>query len=74
VWRRIQAYNTPFFAAGLYPTITWAYYLSLGMALSALFGLGLFLGHISPGNLILYGFRTVVAGLASILISFLLGE
>ena len=64
----------PFFAAGLFPVITWVYYTSLGMALLALFSLGLFLGHISRGNLILYGVRTVVAGLVSILISFLLGK
>ena len=64
----------PFFAAGLFPAITWVYYTSLGMALLALFSLGLFLGHISRGNLILYGVRTVVAGLVSILISFLLGK
>ena len=44
------------------------------MALLTLFSLGLFLGHISRGNLILYGVRTVVAGLVSILISFLLGK
>jgi predicted membrane protein (TIGR00267 family) len=64
----------PFFAAGLFPAITWAYYFSLGMALLTLFSLGLFLGHISRGNLIFYGIRTVIAGLVSILISFLLGE
>ncbi len=64
----------PFFAAGLFPAITWVYYTSLGMALLTLFSLGLFLGHISRGNLILYGVRTVVAGLISILISFLLGK
>jgi predicted membrane protein (TIGR00267 family) len=64
----------PFFVAGLFPAVTWAYYTSLGMALLALFGLGLFLGRISNGNLILNGLRTVVAGVLSILISFLLGE
>jgi predicted membrane protein (TIGR00267 family) len=64
----------PFFAVGLFPAITWAYYTSLGMALLTLFGLGLFLGYISRGNMILYGVRTVIAGVASILISFLLGE
>jgi predicted membrane protein (TIGR00267 family) len=63
----------PFFTVGLFPAITWAYYVSLGMALATLFGLGLFLGHICRGNLILYGAKTVVAGVASILISFLLG-
>jgi len=64
----------PFFVAGLFPAITWVYYTSLGVALLTLFGLGLFLGHVSRGNLIFYGVRTVVAGLISILISFLLGE
>jgi predicted membrane protein (TIGR00267 family) len=64
----------PFFAVGLFPAVTWAYYTSLGMALLALFSLGLFLGRISHGNLILNGLRTVVAGVLSILISFLLGE
>jgi len=64
----------PFFAAGLFPAVIWVYYTSLGMALLALFGLGLFLGRISRGNLILYGLRTVVAGVLSILINFLLGE
>ncbi len=63
----------PFFAAELFPAITWTYYTSLGMALLALFSLGLFLGHISRGNLILYGLRTIVAGLVSIGISYLLG-
>ena len=64
----------PFFSAGLFPAITWAYYTSLGIALLTLFGLGLFLGYISRGNLILYGIKTVIAGVVSILISFLLGE
>jgi predicted membrane protein (TIGR00267 family) len=64
----------PFFAAGLFPAVTWIYYTSLGMALLALFSLGLFLARISHGNLILSGLRTVVAGVLSILISFLLGE
>ena len=65
---------TPFFVVGIFSTIIWAYYASLGMALLTLFGLGLFLGRISRENLILYGLKTVVAGVISILISFLLGE
>jgi len=65
---------TPFFVTGLFPTVTWVYYTSLGIALLTLFSLGLFLGHISRGNLILSGLRTVVAGLLSILVSFVLGE
>ena len=65
---------TPFFFSGVFPTITWAYYSSLGLALLTLFALGLFLGHISKDNILLYGLKTIVAGIASILISFLLGE
>jgi predicted membrane protein (TIGR00267 family) len=64
----------PFFSAGLFPTVTWVYYASLGMAMLALLGLGLFLGHVSRGNLIWYGIRTVIAGVISIVISYLLGE
>jgi predicted membrane protein (TIGR00267 family) len=63
----------PFFAAGLFPVILWAYLTSLGLALLTLFGLGLFLGRISRENLLLYGAKTVVAGVISIIISFLLG-
>jgi predicted membrane protein (TIGR00267 family) len=64
----------PFFVAGVFPSITWAYYTSLGIALLTLFGLGLFLGHVSRGNLLSYGIKTIVAGVISIAISFLLGE
>jgi len=63
----------PFFVVGLFPSLTEVYYTSLGLALLTLFGLGLFLGYISRGNLILYGVKTVVAGAIAILISFLLG-
>lgn len=62
----------PFFTAELFPTINWVYYTSIGLALLTLFGLGLFLGHISHENLVVYGIKTVIAGIASILISFLL--
>ena len=40
----------------------------LGLALLTLFALGLFLGHISKDNILLYGLKTIVAGIASILI------
>ena len=63
---------TPFFGAGLFPNITWVYYSSLAMALVTLFSLGAFLGHISRDNLLLYGLKTVVAGVISIVISLLL--
>jgi predicted membrane protein (TIGR00267 family) len=64
----------PFFVDSLFPSITLVYYTSLGIALLTLFNLGLFLGHFSRGNLIPFGIKTVIAGLISILISFLLGE
>ena len=64
----------PFFFAGLFPSITLVYYTALGVALLTLFGLGLFLGRISRGNLLLFGFKTIIAGLLSILISYMLGE
>jgi predicted membrane protein (TIGR00267 family) len=63
----------PFLVAGLFPTIAWVYYTSLGMALLALFLLGLFLGSVSQTNLLISGARTVVAGVISIVISLLLG-
>jgi len=64
---------TPFFVVELLPSVAWAYYTSLGMALLTLLGLGVFLGHVSRGNLVLYAVKTGVAGVVSILISFLLG-
>ena len=64
----------PFFTAALFSSIIWVYYTSLGIALLMLFGLGLFLGHISRGNLITFGIKTVIAGLVSISISLLLCE
>ena len=64
----------PFFLHGLFADVTYVYYMSIGMALLTLFGLGLFLGRVSRGNVFVYGIKTVVAGLISIGISFLLGE
>jgi predicted membrane protein (TIGR00267 family) len=63
----------PFFVAGNSHDLTWAYYTSLGLALLALFSLGLFLGSISKGRMIIYGLKTVLAGVVSIIISFFLG-
>lgn len=62
----------PFFGAQWLPSISWAYYSALGLALVTLFALGLFLGHVSQENIFLYGVKTVVAGIVSILISVLL--
>jgi predicted membrane protein (TIGR00267 family) len=64
----------PFFASALFTSIRWIYFTALGVALLVLFGLGLFLGYVSRKNILPFGVRTVIAGLISILISFLLGE
>ena len=65
----------PFFLNTLFPSIEWVYYASLGTALLLLFGLGVFLGKISKENIIISGLKTVVAGVASIIIgSFLNGH
>jgi predicted membrane protein (TIGR00267 family) len=64
---------SPFFIADLFGQIQFVYFSALGMALLSLFALGAFLGTVSKENVFLYGLRTVVAGLVSIGISYLLG-
>jgi predicted membrane protein (TIGR00267 family) len=64
----------PLFAASLIGSILVSYALSLALALIGLFGLGMFLGRISGRGLIGYGLRTLVAGLVSIALSFVLGD
>ena len=51
-----------------------SYGLSIAIALLGLFGLGIFLGHISKGNLLGYGVRTLIAGIVAIAINFLMGS
>ena len=63
----------PFILAGSSEDLNWAYYTSIGLALLTLFSLGLFLGRISHGRIIVYGLKTVLAGVVSIVISFFLG-
>ena len=63
----------PFFFPQLFPSIRWTYFTAIGLAMISLFGLGAFLGHISRRNIAIYGLRTVVAGVISIVISLLLG-
>lgn len=50
-----------------------SYGLAAGLALLSLFTLGMFLGKVSKENLIVYGFKTLLAGVAAIAINFLLG-
>jgi predicted membrane protein (TIGR00267 family) len=64
----------PFFIPQLFPTLQWTYITALGLAMAALFGLGAFLGRVSRRNIAIYGFRTVIAGAISIIISLLLGS
>jgi predicted membrane protein (TIGR00267 family) len=63
----------PFFFSASLGDIYLSYYLSLGIALLSLFGLGAFLGMVSRENLVLWGLRMVVAGLLSIGLGYLLG-
>ena len=63
---------TPLFVAPLIGNILLSYALSLIVALISLFGLGLFLGHISGRSLVGYGLRTVIAGVVAIVINALL--
>lgn len=62
----------PFFAAPLIGNILISYALSMVLALVSLFGLGMFLGHISRRSLVGYGFRTVIAGVVAVALNFVL--
>jgi predicted membrane protein (TIGR00267 family) len=63
---------TPFFIASLIGGIAVSYVISMALALVCLFGLGMFLGHISGRSLIGYGIRTAIAGVVAIVITRLL--
>lgn len=65
---------TPFFFVPLLPSIDYAYYASIGMALASLFGLGIYLGRISRRNLILSGIKTAIAGVVCMALSYLLEQ
>jgi predicted membrane protein (TIGR00267 family) len=62
----------PFFIAPLIGNILLSYAFSLLVGLISLFGLGMFLGHISERSLVGYGLRTVIAGIVAVAINFLL--
>ncbi len=61
-----------FFFTSFLPDIQWAYGAALGVALLNLVGLGLFLGRISRGRMLVYAFKTLLAGLLAIAIGLLL--
>jgi predicted membrane protein (TIGR00267 family) len=64
----------PFFFAPLFPSIAYAYYASIGMALLSLFGLGIYLGRISRENLFVSGLKTTVAGVICIALSYFMEQ
>ncbi len=63
---------TPFFLTHLWGNILYSYYLALAIAMIGLFGLGAFLGRISKQNVLIAGLKMIIAGVVSIVISFLL--
>jgi predicted membrane protein (TIGR00267 family) len=63
---------TPFFFTSFICGLDVSYILSMVLALVCLFGLGMFLGHISGRSLVGYGLRTMVAGIVAIVITRLL--
>lgn len=63
---------SPFFLTSLWGEIYRSYYLSLAMALGALFALGAFLGAISRENIALTGVKMIGAGLLSMVLGYLL--
>ena len=64
----------PFFFVPILPSVWIAYYAAIGLALSALFGLGIYLGRLSKRSLILSGLRTAFAGLVCMGLSYLLEQ
>lgn len=63
----------PLFLSRLIGSVEVSYLLSLVLSLITLFGLGVFLGRISKRNVVIYGLRTLIAGVVSIALGFLLG-
>ena len=62
----------PFFLVQLLPSVVYAYYASIGMAMLSLFALGIYLGRISKQNLIISGVKTCIAGVICIALSYLI--
>ncbi len=63
---------SPFFLTSLWGEIYHSYYLSLAIALGALFALGAFLGAISRRNIALTGVKMIGAGLLAMVLGYLL--
>jgi len=62
----------PFFFFALFPDIRVVYFTAFGVALVELFILGIWLGNVAKENLFGYGFKTLLAGVASMLVGSLL--
>jgi len=62
----------PFFFSRLFPDIRTLYLTALGISLVALFALGIWFGKVAKENLVMYGIKTLLAGVFSILIGSLL--
>ncbi len=62
----------PFFFTRLWADIAYSYYLSVAVAMVTLFGLGAFLGRISRQNILIAGLKMITAGVASLLLSYLI--
>lgn len=60
----------PFIFAPLLPTVAYAYYASITMALVALFALGVYLALISGEKLVLSGIKTVIVGIVCIALTY----
>lgn len=64
----------PFFFAPLLPNVAVAYYASIGMALMALFALGIYLGSIAKQNTVVLGIKTAIAGIVCMALSYFLEQ
>ena len=62
----------PFFLVPLLPSVQYAYYAAIALAMMALFGLGIYLGRLSKRSLIMSGLRTAFAGVVCMGLSYLL--
>lgn len=63
----------PMFVFPYFSDILLGYAACMVLALAGLFGLGMFLGRISGRNILLYGLRTLAAGIVSIALGLLIG-
>lgn len=60
----------PFLFTPLLPSIDYAYYASVGMALVALFVLGVYLAYVGHEDKVKLGIKTMIAGVVAITVSF----